>query len=145
MGRARESESHVHWAVQKPGLDTLQRGPVLSLQMPEDSERLTPVAEGHRAPCIERDTLKSESPGSWHHSLTELLLIYGQGTRSGGRWQGRGVEGGERQTEISLSAQPCEKRTSLDLRIAGRLDVAHVDQTAGSQGPGRHLEPQLLH
>ena len=145
MGRARESKSHMRGAVQKPGLNTLQRGPVLSLQIPGDSERLTPDAEGHRVPCVERDTLKSESPGSWHHSLTELLLIYGQGTRSGGRWQGRGVEGGERQTEISLSAQPQEKRTSDDLRIAGRLDVAHVGQTMGSQGPGSHLEPQLLH
>lgn len=72
------------------------------IQPPDSREmvqRLSPDVEGGCVFCIRRDTVKSDSPGSWHHSLSQHLLIYGQGTGSGGASGETSREEG-RQAEI---------------------------------------------
>lgn len=54
----------------QPSLRT-ETGHPLSLQTAgRTGQRFTPNVEGSLALCIKRSTIKSDSPGSWHHSLT---------------------------------------------------------------------------
>ena len=72
VGRAHEDKSHTPGAVvQVPaGSQYGNRPPAQPSDSRETGQRFTPNVEGSRALCIKRDTIKSDSPGSWHHSLT---------------------------------------------------------------------------